>query len=145
MAYKAKDIPADLLARMSDADRAAIGQGKVVMEDDRPLATWKSRYRSKLEADYAAFLAVQPDVLAWDYEAVSVVIGAACRYTPDFRVIVRGEVRPHFQMHEVKGPHRHREKGIVKLKAAAKQYPEYEWFLVTRDAEWGWQVERIVL
>ena len=143
MAYKASDIPAGILARMREEDRAAIGRGKVVEEDDRPLAEWRSRYRSKMEADYADWLALQPSVLAWDYEAASFTVGAGCRYAPDFRVVMRGEVRPHFQMHEVKGPHRHREKGVVKLKAAARQYPEYEWVLVTRDAD-GWHWERIV-
>jgi hypothetical protein len=81
--------------------------------------------------------------MAYTYEPITLSIGVGCRYTPDFRV-VQGRGQTHwYEMHEVKGTvHRGRERGLVKLKAAARQYPEYRWFLAERVAG-QWQVEEI--
>jgi len=139
MAYKASDIPADLLARMSDADRAAIGQAKVVMEDDRPLATWRSRFRSQLEADYAERLDLGGRVVRWYYEPLKLRI-AEQWYSPDFMVVLAGGA---IEFHETKGVHRGRERGMAKLNAVAALYPMFTFVLVERRSDGNWKMRRI--
>jgi len=140
MAYKASDIPADILARMSAADRAAIGQGqgKVVKEGDRPLATWRSRFRSQLEADYAERLDLDRCVIRWYYEPLKLRI-AEQWYSPDFMVVLAGGA---VEFHETKGVHRGRERGIAKLNAVAALYPMFVFVLVERSGG-NWKTRRI--
>ena len=138
MAYKAKDIPAKLLARMSDADRKAIGRGKVVMEDDRPLAAWRSRFRSQLEADYAERLDLDRRVIRYYYEPTKLRI-AEQWYTVDFMVVFAGGA---VEYHETKGIHRGRERGLAKLNAVAALYPMFVFVLVERSGG-NWKTRRI--
>jgi len=153
---------ADALAMCRNDEQRAVVAAQLG-EKPRPAATAdvpKDRYRSKLERQYADWLSYQcriPDypgaqrIDQWEYEPVTLIIGGAsasgrlCRYTPDFRVVVRdhtwGLV---YQLHEVKGrQHKGRERGLVKLKAAARQYMEYEFYLVERDANRNWNRQRI--
>ena len=106
---------------------------------------------NKTEAAYDAWLRLQPDVVSVDFHPITLVIGGATeggrpsRYRPDFRVVRRN---PHpwgltYELHETKGPHRFREKGVNKLKAAARQYREYQFFLVERDEDGDWKITRI--
>jgi len=99
----------------------------------------KSIYRSQAEADYAARLWAMEkrgEIISWFYEPVKFNIGTW--YIPDFMVIRlrqfidRGEITTayFFEFHEVKRPHRFRERGIVKFKAAQKTYPWFKWVLV---------------
>ena len=68
------------------------------------------------------------------YEGISLPIGYRCNYNPDFIAETEsGETH----IWEVKAPHRFKEKGIIKLKSAAQQYPQYQFFLATKkNKEW---------
>lgn len=58
------------------------------------------------------------------------------RYTPDLN-----SGQSPWVFFETKGPHRFREKGILKLKWAAKEYPSFDFVLVTWDKDTGWKEE----
>lgn len=89
-------------------------------------------YKSGLERAYAERLdAMKADgqIHAWDYESVSLRIGAGqAWYTPDFRVITpEGEI----EFHEVKG--HMREAARVRFLAARARYPEHRFVMVARE------------
>lgn len=67
------------------------------------------------------------------FEAVTLKIGADCRYTPDF-FVMRDDLSLWF--YETKGyatgNHAH---SLVKLKAAADKFPMFYFVLVTRDTK----------
>lgn len=70
------------------------------------------------------------------------------KYTPDFDVSREidsgdGPMGCEVTFYETKGPHRFREKGILKLKWAAKEYPHFDFVLVTYDKDGGWKEELI--
>ena len=141
--------------RESDGERCLLSirhAGKVPCRFDRSPApaptpairkAIKDRFRTKSEARYAQYLEglrLAGEIVRWEYEPITLKIGVDCRYTPDFLVVTReqwsedaGPMITELQFREVKGPHAHREKGIVKLRAAAKQYPEFSFMLVTID------------
>lgn len=92
-------------------------------------------YRSKWEHAYASHLDFEKwigDIADWAYEPQKLEIGIGAKYTPDFRVV---QTDGAIEFHEVKG-HR-REAAIVRIKSAAKQYPEFTFVLVTKkDGQW---------
>lgn len=109
----------------------------------------KSRYRSKIEAAYAAKLEAMKrvgEIVYWRYEAVTFLLGQTktgrpWKYTPDFFVVAKSAIKisqvpfkmfkmGSFEFHEVKGYHRGRERGIAKFLAAKTVYPWFKWILV---------------
>jgi hypothetical protein len=88
-----------------------------------------SPYRSELEMLYAQFLdqLVREGVIhSYYYEPSTWHLGYRMSYCPDFLVILPDGS---MEWHEVKG--RPREDALVKLKAAASQYPLFSWALIT--------------
>ena len=90
-------------------------------------------------------------VAEWHYEAVTLRIGADCRLTPDFLVVLSdGTV----EFHDTKGTtYRHRKAGRVgvpyiqedarvKLRAAATAFP-FTFKLVTHTKAEGWHTEEV--
>ena len=101
-------------------------------------ATPAGRYRSKLEAAYAAELAAQQQagvVRGWRYEALTVRLLSGIRYTPDF-VVWRPDGS--LELHEVKGWWR--EDAKLKFREAAAQWPMFRWVVVSRPKGGAWQL-----
>lgn len=89
-------------------------------------------YRSKFEADYAKRLQLQLAIgmiRGFAYEADSLEIGLGARYTPDFRV---RQLSGAVEYLEIKGYRR--EAAMVRLRVAAKLYPQFRFVLVTKVA-----------
>lgn len=99
---------------------------------------------NKTEAEYALMLEVRKraeGILYYGFEKVTLKIGDDCRYTPDFFVIMEGQDHEtRLEFHEVKGPHM-RDDSLVKLKAAATQFP-WATFYLCRKTKDGWQEPR---
>ena len=98
------------------------------------------KYRSKLEARYAGYieaLKFAGEIRTIRYEAVRLEIAPNTTILPDFYV-----ERPDrsCELHEVKGFMR--EDAWIKLKVAARQWPHYRWFLITR-VKGQWVTKRI--
>ncbi len=93
-------------------------------------------FRSKWERDYATYLDYAKAVNAiwdWAYEPDRFDIGVGAKFTPDFRVVVNRGESPEYR--EVKGYRR--EAAMVRLKVAAKMYPQHRWVLVTKiQGQW---------
>ena len=92
-------------------------------------------YRSKWEQQYAERLRYEQAIgliQDWSYETERLVIGEGAHYTPDFPVTRCDGVR---EMREVKGYRR--EAAMVRIRAAARQYPKLVFVLVTKlNGEW---------
>ena len=93
-------------------------------------------YRSKWEWEYArTYLAVELAgglITGFDYETERLEIGVGAFYRPDFPVTLPNGRR---QMREVKGYKR--EAAMVRIRAAALRYPEFDFILVTkRGGQW---------
>lgn len=92
-------------------------------------------YRSRMERDYARWLDVQRacgKIADWSYEPDTLVIGIGAAYTPDFRITMPDGA---IEYRETKGFKR--EAAMVRLRAAALQYPAFRFVLVTkRNGEW---------
>lgn len=87
-------------------------------------------FRSKWELEYSRYLDLQKAagmVGWWAYEPDRLQIGVGAFYTPDFLVKLPNGVT---QYREVKGYKR--EAAMVRLKAAAFQFPESRFVLVTK-------------
>lgn len=85
---------------------------------------WELRYSEHLELERIAGLN-----RGWEYETERFEIGIGATFKPDFPVRAIDGV---LELHEVKGFRR--EAAIVRLKSAAKQYPQHRWYLVTLKA-----------
>lgn len=88
-----------------------------------PVKEPKSRYRSKLEADYALRLEAmrrKGEIIKWCYEAVTYDCGC-CRYTPDFELLYPNG---HLIAVEVKGSWRGKgqQAAKIRLKAFIKEH-----------------------
>lgn len=87
------------------------------------------RFKSKGERAYAdrlTSLQRAGDIKRWRYEAITLVLADGVRYTPDFFVeLWDGSTR----FDEVKGKHTW-ERAMVKLKAAATWFPNFQFNLV---------------
>lgn len=88
------------------------------------------RYRSKAEEQYAWKLEAMKRsgaIAGYYYEAIKLRLANGLYFVPDFLVIMP-HGRP--QIHEIKRPHRFREKGVIKFKVAAGMYPCFYWSLI---------------
>lgn len=142
--------PADLLIAAAcglsyvawcDAGRPEPGSRLPRAESREPRASrpW-APYRSKWELEYAThleLLRVAGRLNAWAYEPDRLEIGEGARYTPDFRVtLLSGAI----EYHEVKGYRR--ESAMVRIRVAAKLYPQCRFVLVTK-ANGSWTISPI--
>ena len=91
------------------------------------------------EAKYAWILEgrrLAGEIQRYEFEKITLKLGADCRYTPDFYVVNReGEI----EFHEVKGFFRDDAK--VKIKVAAENFPFR--FYLARLVKGGWDIEEI--
>lgn len=71
-------------------------------------------------------------------QAIRFELANGVMYTPD---ITRSNDR--FKAYEVKGPHAW-DDAIVKLKVAARSYPEIDWVLVGKDKHGQWQEQKVL-
>jgi hypothetical protein len=91
---------------------------------------------NKTEIAYALrldLLKITGDIVAWDFHSVKFRIGQGAFYTPDF-IVVSGDLSIYCV--EVKGGYI-REAGLVRFRAAAKQYPMLRWRLVRGEKKRG--------
>jgi hypothetical protein len=131
-------------ATTTAAPRADWQAGNGVVATRSENASTGRKFKSKAEARYALHLdalRLAGEIRAWDYEALTLVVGRAgsmvTRYTPDFTVEDRdGRI----ELREVKGTYI-REDARVKLLSAVRQWPGFRWMLVidrrgTFSEEW---------
>ncbi len=78
------------------------------------------------EAEYEALFLGQ---LVHGYEAITLRLGADCRFTPDFFVIAGDDV---LEFHEVKGSFI-RDDAKVKLRVAAEMYPMFRFRMFAKQ------------
>lgn len=110
----------------------------------------RSRYRSKIEEQYAAILDGRKragEISAWRYEPMTLVIvdgnvadRSRCRYTPDFLVEHGDGDAP--ELVEVKGA-RCMEAARIRFKLAVQQWPCFRWTWAQRiKGEWTETAQR---
>lgn len=90
----------------------------------------------KAYSDFLTDLQNKGEIREFKFEAVKLILGNRCSYTPDFMV-----VRPDgtLEFHEVKGFWR--DDARVKIKAAADKFPFV--FIAAKQTKTGWEVEII--
>lgn len=116
------DRPPETAGAKSASDRARI--------KDKPVGTTPEERLNKLERRWLAVLrANYPNPIG--IQNITLRLSDRTRYRPDLNVFWNGKLR----LWETKGPHRFREKGILKLKWAAKEYPFFDFYLVTWDKD----------
>ena len=85
--------------------------------------------------------------VAWRWEAITLKLANDCRYTPDFFAIERDGCHAFWEVkREWKnrpGRPRIEDDALVKLKVAAKEYPEFDFWLVWLGVDGNWREERI--
>lgn len=94
---------------------------------------------NKTEAAYGFHLSdlqAKGHIREFKFEAVKLILGNRCSYTPDF-MVVRNDGTLEF--HEVKGFWR--DDARVKIKAAADKFPFV--FVAVKQTKTGWDVETI--
>ena len=104
----------------------------------RPVDLFGYRFLNTLERDYALHLEAQrqaDEIRHWTYESMRVRIGNGAWYKPDFVVITNEDF---IELHEVKG--RWMEAARVRIRSAAKQYPEYTFIAIQRKRK-QWIIE----
>ncbi len=77
-------------------------------------------------------------IIKWEYEALRLILGHACSYTPDFYVL---DPQGNICFYEVKGFWR--DDARVKIKTAARKFPEFTFVAVSWSKQAGWQYEEI--
>lgn len=96
---------------------------------------------NRLEADFLAHLKALP-ATRWigPHHGLSFEIGTGCRYRPDFMTQDEDE---HFHVWEVKGGWASRD-ASVRIRAAARQYPVFTFWWVTRPKGGSWKIEEVL-
>lgn len=118
------------------ADRPPETAGDKIANDrarikDKPTDTFKSPEQklNKLETRWLAVLRTRyADPIG--IQNITLRLANGVRYTPDLNVWTVAPL-PRLICFETKGLHRFREKGILKLKWAATEYPHFDFVLVT--------------
>lgn len=137
------------IRRCSSCPHAPVSPGPDCVRDESGVVRRRGVMNATEQA-WADKLEADPLVRRYRFEEVTLTVGGGehgkrpKRFTPDFVVtIILREQADYVEVHEVKGRHRHRRRGVETLKAAAKQYPEFLWFLVERDGD-GWKKTPII-
>jgi len=113
-------------------------QATALLEAPRSLPDALPRYRSKTEARFVQEIA-EPrkragEIAMYAYEAITLKLAPAVRFTADFLCMVRDEPLP--VLAEIKGAYT-REDAWQKLKIAAAMYPMFRFELWTyKDKQW---------
>jgi len=100
--------------------------------------THKLSSANKLETSYAGLLELRRragEILAWEFERLTLVLADGTRYTPDFLVVFSD----HFEIHETKGFWR--DDARVKIKVAATIFPWFRFVGVERK-KGAWHYEQ---
>lgn len=105
----------------------------------RARAIHKPGVMNKTERAYSLLLSqhqANGEIREFKFEAVKLILGNRCCYTPDFMV-----VRPDgtLEFHEVKGFWR--DDARVKIKTAADKFPFV--FIAAKQTKTGWEIETI--
>jgi hypothetical protein len=137
-------LPLDPMPSAAELRRMAAERGvlpSTMPQDAAKGAEATDTYRSGWEREYAALLDIKVRagmIRRYAYEPDRLEIGVGARYKPDFKVWTdTGTI----EYHEVKGYRR--EASIVRIKVAAKQYPQFRFVLVTKkDGQWHHQAIR---
>ncbi|MGE0797282.1 MAG: hypothetical protein AB7G13_28720 [Lautropia sp.] len=93
----------------------------------------RPRYRSQLEAEYAATLELRKragEIVDYGYERISLLLPGAISYRPDFDAVLPDG---HIEIHECKGWQR--EVARDRLRSAIATYPAFRWFIVGVDRQ----------
>jgi len=96
---------------------------------------------NKTEAEYGWVLRAEQQagaILEFRYEALTLILGHDCRYTPDYLVVT---TLGFLELHEVKGFHR--DDAMVKLRVAARLFPWFRFLLVEREGGGGFHREEV--
>ena len=101
------------------------------------MVSQKTKGPNKLEAAFAAILRAENPGIRIREQSVTLLIANGCRYTPDIFAVVAGQMTAW----ETKGFLR--EDAAVKIKVAAKEWPEITFFLIWRRAG-VWNRQRIL-
>lgn len=114
---------------------------------------------NKVETAFAEHLESRPDVIRWEFENWTVRLADDCRYTPDFRCVIREAdgscVVVFFETKAQRNSKRKGKDGVVvvsrkafweddakvKIRVAAKEYPEYRWIGASQNKDGSWQQE----
>ena len=100
---------------------------------------------NKLEKKYADNLELKRlagEIVSWKYEPREFELAHRCTYTPDFEVVFSvGMQDDRIEYHETKGWMR--DDAAVKLKVAARMFPQYTFVLVKWDPKKGWTFKDI--
>jgi hypothetical protein len=104
----------------------------------KPALSLYGPYRSKTEARYAEYLTVMQRagvVLEWHYEAVTLLLGKGCRYSPDFLVVWEDRGLEFIEVKPRSGSSYYsRSTGKVKIRVAATIYKFWK-FKITYPGE----------
>lgn len=106
---------------------------------ERARAVITQTHMNKTEERYAWLLEGRKqagEIQRYEFEKITLKLGADCRYTPDFYVVNR---ESEVEFHEVKGFFRDDAK--VKIKVAAENFP-FRFFLA-QVVKGGWEVTEI--
>ena len=94
-----------------------------------------------LEKSYAEYLARQKlagDIKDFKFESIAIIQAYRKRYTPDFMVVTpEGRI----EFHETKGWMR--DDARDKIKQSAQDHPEFDFYIVRKDPEQGWDWEYV--
>ncbi len=123
MAIRSKDLPPEVLARVSKA------KAKKVSHRPGHMNKGESLYAERLRVRVLA-----GEVKSFAFEADTLLLAYLCRYTPDFRVVLPDGT---IEYHECKGKkgksYYAREDARIKLKVAASLYPRFTFCVVWLD------------
>lgn len=141
MKFKLEDLPLNVRRQVEEKLKAE-GRGAPPKHADPE----GPKYRSNMERRYCMELEARRlagEIKEWHYEPRTFVLGSDPKvsYTPDVLVVFADSSRLWV---ELKGPHEHREKGILKVKWAMNIHRDAgDWTLLTRNLEkngGGWKV-----
>ena len=88
---------------------------------------------NKTESAYAAILDIRKvagEIARYEFEAVTFKLAEGCRFTPDFMVVFPMKFPSNsreFEFIDVKGGGPVEDDALVKIKMAAKLFPEFGW------------------
>jgi len=94
---------------------------------------------NKEEADFGRILSTWPGVKRFVFEGITLRIANGARYTPDYYVVLTDGT---LCFYEIKGLRR--AAGILALKVAANQFPEFQFLIAEFDRKTGWTIERVM-
>lgn len=110
-----------------------VSEATILLKGDRAsVMAWKPEDNLNLtERRYLAKLRERHADQAIGIQCITLRLSKDLRYTPD--ICLYNDSMRFLRFIEVKGPHRFREKGILKVKMAARLYPQFDFWLCEWD------------